>query len=398
MKLTRDALNSLTLPAGKLDVVFWDDSLPGFGCRLRGSRKTWLVQYRIRGRQHRESLGDIRRVSLEAARSIARKRFAMIELGVDPAAEKAAARLAEISTALTFRSVADRYLDTKKSSLRSSTYNAAVLHFTTHWAPFATLPIGTIGRADIAARLQALVKERGKVAAARARANLSALFAWAMREGLIDSNPTIATNRPDAGTRPRERVLNDAELAAIWNACGNNDGGRILRLLILFGCRRQEIGSLLWREVDLENRTLTIGGERAKNHRSLTLALPSVAIEILSSVPRRGEYVFGGFKAFRSWSDLKLVIDKCSKVSGWTLHDVRRSVATGMNELGIAPHVVEQILNHQSGHKRGVAGVYNKSVYANEVRTALVTWAEHIVALVEGRRSKVVAFKGADNG
>jgi integrase len=390
VKLTRDALNSLTLPAGKLDHVYWDDSLPGFGCRLRGSRKTWLVQYRIRGRQHRESLGDIRKVSLESARGIARKRFAQIELGVDPSAERAAARLAEVSTALTFKSVAERYLDTKKSALRSSTYNAAVLHFTTHWAPFATLPIGTIGRADIAARLQALVKERGKVAAARARANLSALFAWAMREGLVDSNPTIATNRPDAGTRPRERVLSNDEIVAIWNA-SDNDNGRIIRLLILLGCRRQEIGSLLWREIDLENGLMTISGERAKNHRTSVLALPPVALEILRSIPPRGEYVFGR-NGFRSWSDLKAEIDERSRVSGWTWHDVRRTAATGMNEIGIAPHLVEQILNHQSGHKRGVAGVYNKSVYANEVRIALVRWAEHIASLVEGRASKVLAF------
>ena len=212
MKLTRDALNSLALPAGKLDHVFWDDSLPGFGCRVRGSRRTWLVQYRVRGRQHRESLGDIRKVSLEAARGIARKRFAQIELGVDPSAERAAARLAEISTALTFKSVADRYLDAKKSALRSSTYNAAVLHFTTHWAPFATLPIGSITRADVAARLQAIVKERGKVAAARARANLSALFVWAAREGLADSKPDMSPPQP---LRPLARARANVCLAVL---------------------------------------------------------------------------------------------------------------------------------------------------------------------------------------
>jgi hypothetical protein len=137
MKLTRDALNSLALPAGKLDHVFWDDSLPGFGCRLRGSRRTWLVQYRVRGRQHRESLGDIRKVSLEAASGIARKRFAQIELGVDPIAERAAARLAEISTALTFKSVADRYLDAKKKCCaRAPTIPR--FYINAHWASFAT--------------------------------------------------------------------------------------------------------------------------------------------------------------------------------------------------------------------------------------------------------------------
>ena len=162
----------------------------------------------------------------------------------------------------------------------------------------------------------------------------------------------------------------------------------------MLGCRRQEIGSLLWREVDLENGTLTISAERAKNHRALTLPLPSIAVELLRAVPPRNEHVFGrSRRGFGSWSDLKTALDTRSKVSGWTLHDIRRSVATGMNELGIAPHVVEQILNHQSGHKRGVAGIYNRSSYQREVKAALAIWADHVRALAEGGESKIVPLR-----
>src|SRR6187402_1354245 len=90
MQFNREALATLTLPPGKSDHIEWDDSLPGFGVRLRGERKGWIVQYRVGRQQRRESLGDVRKVSLDAARKIARLRFAQVELGSDPAAERAA--------------------------------------------------------------------------------------------------------------------------------------------------------------------------------------------------------------------------------------------------------------------------------------------------------------------
>jgi integrase len=399
MRLTRDTIASLVQPAGKDDVVFWDDTLPGFGIRLRGDSRRWLIQYRAGPQQRRESLGDVRKVTLEAARKVARQRFAQVELGIDPALEKAKRTIEATATVLTFGSVVDRYLDTIRGELRHSTYRAAQLHLAEHWKPLARRPIGSIGRADVAAQLQTLVKERGRIAAARSRANLSALFSWAMREALVDSNPVVGTNQPDRSVGPRERVLGSDELVAIWKAAGADDHrggdddhrGGIIRLLILLGCRRQEIGGLLWSEVDLDRGSLTIGSERTKNHRALTLALPPAALAILS-VPRRGEFVFGGDHAFSSWSALKAQIDVSSGVRAWRLHDIRRSVATHMADTGVAPHVIEQILNHQSGHKRGPAGIYNRSSYEREVRAALALWADHIRALVEGSERKVLAF------
>lgn len=358
MKLTRKAVAALALPAGKDDTVYWDDSLPGFGVRLRGKSKSWLIQYRAGQRQHREALGDVRKVGLEDARRIARQRFAQIELGIDPALEKAKRTIEATATALTLAEVVRRFLDTRRDELRHNSYRGVKLHLTEHWQPLAGRPIGSIGRADVAAHLQTLAKERGRVAAARSRSTLSALYAWAMAEGLADGNPTIGTNQPDRGVRARERVLDGAELAAIWKAAAEGDGrGNIVRLLILLGCRRQEIGGLLWSEVDFDRGSLTVGSERTKNHRTLTLPLPAAALEILRAMPRQGEFVFGGDRGFSSWGALKTRIDAGSGVSGWVLHDLRRSVATGMADIGIQPHVIEQILNHQSGHKRGPAGI-----------------------------------------
>ena len=392
MKLTRNAVAGLVLPAGKDDTVYWDDSLPGFGVRLRGQSKSWLIQYRAGRRQHREALGDIRKVGLEDARKVARQRFAQIELGIDPALEKAKRTLEATATALTLGEVARRYLAARRDQVRQSTYRGAKLHLLEHWKSLAARPIGSINRADIAAQLQTLVRERGRVAAARSRSTLSAAFGWAMAEALCDSNPTVGTNQPDKGVGSRTRVLSSDELVALWKAASDDDRGRIVKLLILLGCRRAEIGGLPWSEVDLDRGCLIINGARTKNHRTLVLTLPTAALEILHSTPRRGDFVFGGSRAFNSWSGLKAQFDASSGVREWRPHDIRRTVATGMADLGVQPHVIEQILNHQSGHKRGVAGIYNRSSYEREVRAALALWAEHVLALIEGRASRVLAF------
>lgn len=392
MKFTRTTIGELTLPSGKLDHVHWDSELPGFGLRLRGESRSWLIQYRAHGKQHRESLGDIRKVTLEAARKVARQRFAQIELGVDPAAEKAKARLAT-NKALTLGATVTRYLEAKRGTLRPGTMAAATSHLTKHWKPLANRPLASVTRADVAAQLQVLTRERGRVSAARARSNLSALYAWAIGEGLTaGANPVDGSNRPDEDVKSRDRVLNEQELAAVWNACGDDNGGRVIKLLILTGARRNEIGKLLWREFDSDKGILIVSGTRTKNHHDLKLPLPSVALELLREAPRYGDHVFGKH-GFTNWTDLKAELDARSGVSGWTLHDLRRSTATHMADIGIQPHVIEEILNHRSGHKAGPAGIYNRSSYEREVRIALETWCDRITALAEGRDPKVITMR-----
>jgi integrase len=405
MKFTKDAVTALTPPPGKADHIEWDTEVPGFGVRLRGETKRWVVQYRIGSQQRRESLGDTRKVRLDDARKIARQRFAQAELGTDPAAERKRSKAAAVAAKLTLAAVATRYLDAKGDMHRPRTRSQARLHLTgPHWLPLANRPIGDIKRPEIAARLQEIVKEHGKTAASRARSNLSALFNWAMREGLCDQNPTIATNDPAEGIKARDRVLADREIAIVWNACGDDDFGRIVRLLILTGCRREEIGGLQWREIDLGAGIMTIPGERTKNHRTHVLTLPPMAMEILRAAPQREdrEFVFGSRGgSFSAWSYSTIALtNRIAAAEGaslprWTLHDLRRSMRTGLSKLGVAPHIAELVLNHV---KSGVAAIYDRHRYEREIAAALAVWADHLASIIDGTRNKVVTMPAQRGG
>jgi integrase len=415
MKLDKTTMAALMLPPGKSELFAWDDDLPGFGVRLRGNGARWVVQYRIGAQQRRESLGDVRKVTIEAARKIARNRFAQAELGTDPAAEKAKARAEAKAQKLTFEIVAKQYLGAKKGVVRDATYAQAEHHLHTLWKPFAKRPIDSIERADVAARLREIVADsatspralrakegfRGKTAAARARSNLSAMFTWAMAEGMCESNPTIATNNPAEGIDPRDRVLTDNELAAIWRACADDDFGRIAKLLILTGCRREEIGGLRWSELDLEAGTMTIPGERSKNHKAHSVILPSIAVDILRAAPVKvgREFVFGSRGgSFSAWSYSTMALNtRVAAAEGrppaeWVLHDLRRTMRTGLSKIGVLPHVAERVINHVKG---GVEAIYDRYTYEQEIKSALARWADHVLAIVENRGNNVTASRRA---
>jgi integrase len=212
--------------------------------------------------------------------------------------------------------------------------------------------------------------------------------------GLAESNPVIGSIQPkdcEIGTH----VLTDAEIATVWRACGNDDFGRVVKLLLLTGARKKEIGGLSWAELDTDNGTWTLPAERAKNGRAHTLPLPPMAWSIIEEVPHRAsrDHLFGIWSkdGFSNW-DAKDAFDKSlgDTVRPFDLHDLRRTVATGMADIGVQPHVIEQILNHVSGHRAGVAGIYNRSSYEREVRAALALWTDHVRTLVDGSARKVL--------
>jgi integrase len=399
MKLDAKTVARLELPADKADAIHFDDAMPGFGFRLRRSggqvRRSWVVQYRRVGGTRRILLGSAEVLSAETARAQAKKVLAKVALGEDPQAERIDTRA---KAKFTLRGITADYLAAKQVTVRVRTFTEVQRYLTgPYFKPLHNMPVDQITRRDVAARLLIIARESGSVTASRARSALSALFAWAMGEGLAQTNPVVGTNQPKAPPS-RSRVLDDAELAAVWSACREDDIGRIVRLLMLTGARRTEVGGMAWREIDLERGTWTIPGSRTKNHREHTLPLPALAQSIIQSMPQMvnrdclfGERASGGFT---SWADGKAAID--ARVSGqvrpWTLHDLRRSVATGMATLGVQPHIIEQVLNHQSGHKAGIAGVYNRSPYEREVKAALALWADHLRTIIGGGERKVLAF------
>jgi integrase len=416
MKLTQAAINT-PLPPGKSEVRIFDEDMPGFGLRIRkGGKRTWIIQFRGAGdgKSRTHTLGRVERMRASVARDLADKRLAQATLGRNPNQDKQTARA---QGAETFKTIAARFLTKQEQRLKPQSYAQVKTHLTDHWSTFDKLSIHMIDRREIAARLGAIAEERGPIAANRARANLSAFFAWAMKEGLVDVNPVIATNR-QADERARDRVLSDAELVAIWQACVDDDYGRIVRLLILTGQRRDEVGGVRRAEIDTKERKWTIPGARTKNSNPHEVPLSDAAVTLFkAALAREGREeraaIFGDGKSgagFSGWSKAKAAIDARIKKATdeqkpkgkknkterepWRLHDLRRTVATRMADLGVQPHIIEAVLNHISGHKAGVAGFYNRSVYAAEKRQALDLWAAHVEAIVAGNpASNVVAMK-----
>jgi len=390
----------LELPPGRSELRVFDEDLPGFGVRLRaGGKRTWIVQYRnASGKTQTATLGSTAVVNATRARQAAKQNLANITLGGDPQAKKAEQRA---RAAETLGAVATRFLRHQQERLKDRSFEQIETHLKKHWAPLDGLPVHEITRRTVAARLGEIAAERGPFAANRARTTLSGLFTWAMKEGLVDANPVLGTNR-QADEQARDRVLSDAELVAIWKACRDDDHGRIVRLLILTGARRDEVGDMAKAEISLDARKWNIPRERTKNSRAHELPLSDLAIGILKPATLREgreerELIFGdGAGGFSGWSKAKAAIDERigAAAAPWRLHDLRRTAATRMADLGVLPHVVEAVLNHVSGHKAGVAGVYNRALYAAEKRRALDLWAAHIEAIVAGRpASNVIPLK-----
>lgn len=391
IRFTDAFVRRLTVPAGKTDHIQWDPDLPGFGVRLRSGRASYVVQYRVGLEQRRKSLGDVRKVNLEDARGIARKRFAQVELGIDPDAEEAQRLADQTADARTFEKVVELYLEAQKPRVRPNTYIAEERYLRRHCGPLQKKPVSKVSFEDIADLIRKLVKAHGATSAARARGALSSFFAWCMRQGIgVKANPTIGTENPIYGKEPRDRVLTDDEIRMIWRNCLDDDFGKIVRLLMLTACRRDEIGGLRWSEVDVAGGKLALPKERTKSKRPHELTLPATAVAILESVTRRNsrETLFGGgANGFNAWSyntmalNARITAAEQKAPAPWRIHDLRRTVRTRLGKLGVLPHIAELVLNH-AGHKSGIGGVYDHHDYQPEIAEALRKWEAHLLTII----------------
>ncbi|MGC1236104.1 MAG: tyrosine-type recombinase/integrase [Xanthobacteraceae bacterium] len=398
MRLTDKTTARLRLEHGETDRVWWDEDISGFGIRLRdGGSRTWIYRYRIGSKQRSVILGSATAVPLAVARKNASGLAARIRLGEDPALDRDNARLEADNT---FGVLAQQYLETRKAEWRPVTCTEIKRHLTKYAKSLNRVPIAAISQRNIANLLNAIAKDAGDVTANRVRGSLCALFGWAMREGirLPEGNVAALTNKREE--KSRDRVLSDSELRTIWNACLDDDYGAILKLLTLTGQRAGEIAELRWDEVGDEQ--IRLPANRTKNGRPHTIPLAEPVKMILSRFNRDGRTcVFGRVDTgFNGWHNCKQALNARIAAAGkplaeWKPHDLRRTAATRMAELGIQPHIVEAVLNHVSGHKGGVAGIYNRATYDKEKREALNLWAEHVMATVEGRAATVVPLKRA---
>jgi integrase len=327
---------------------------------------------------------------------------ARVKLGEDPAGEKAEeqARAGE-----TFLAVAKLWLTKKrtKDNVRASTIKNLERYILRHAKSLHQFKLAGLAHSRAAAAcIDALGESGGKSAANRMQAALSQYFTFAVLEGYMERNPLAGSDT--FAEIPRDRVLNDEELAAIWDHAGDDHFGRIVRLLMLTGQRREEIGGLLRSELSNTGGfdVIDLPPSRTKNHRRHLIPLSRPAAAILEACrPHLGrdgrprDAVFGvGERGFSGWSRCKAELDgRISKargapLAGWVLHDLRRSLDTQLNDrFGVMPHVVEAILNHVStaaSARRGIAGTYNYAQYLNEKTAALGLWGDHIMSLTGG--------------
>ena len=234
------------VPAGMRDVLVFDDghkdAVPGFGIRkFKSGKASYIVKYSVGGKQRRQALGPVTRGNLKAMRVLASEVKARARLGQDLIAEKQAAK--NKLSALTLGQIVPKYLAVKESEMKPRSYAEVERHINVAWKPLHKRSIGDITRTDVVAVIDDLERGSGKVAADRARTSLSTLFAWAIDRGYCDANPTNDI-RSRAQEVSRTRVLSEAELVEVWKACLDDDYGRIVRLLILTGQRKTEVGDL----------------------------------------------------------------------------------------------------------------------------------------------------------
>ena len=402
MKLTLKSVAALKLPSGKTDHIEFDDDISGFGLRLReGGSRSWIFQYSLGSKQRRIAIGKASALTPDKARGIAADLHAKVRLGGDPAADKA---IGKASAALSFKAVAERYLARQRLNLRPRSYIEVERHILKNGKPLHGMPIAAIDQRTVAALLGGIADTKGTVTANRARASLSAMFGWAMREGLVAANPVALTNKHVE--QSRDRVLADQELGLIWKACLEDDFGRIVRILMLTGQRLTEISDLRKSEIDSGKGMIELPGARTKNGRPHQVPMSDFVTAILAAQTAKTEgrdlmFGRGDVRAFSGWMPAKRRLDariaeaNRKPLPHWVLHDLRRTCATRMADLGVQPHVIEAVLNHVSGHKSGIAGIYNRAIYAAEKAQALTLWASHITAIVEGRASNVTPLKRA---
>lgn len=410
MKLTALAVARLTPPeSGQVD--YFDTTMPAFGVRLSlAGTRSYFVMIRLHGKLTRLTIGkakikdDDLGVSLKDAREKAGQWAELAARGIDPRQLKAQEREENEARSLnTFKTVSERFTKQHvEPRLAAASRREYRLMFNgKDVAPWADKPVSSITRADVRAVLDSMIERGSPSMANNTLAYLRKFFNWCAEKDLIELPPTDRMKAP-APKVVGERTLNDSEIVEVWKAF-EEEGGNfrdLFKLLLLTGQRRSEVGGMHYDELaglDGGRPTWEIPGNRSKNGRPHLVPLSPRAARIINALPSRDDggllFTTTGTTPISGFSKAKERVDawvaKQREEAGakpmpeWTLHDLRRTMVTIMNEhLGIAPHVVEACVNHISGGaKAGVAGVYNKALYLNERREAMAAWAEFLEAL-----------------
>jgi integrase len=399
-KLTDKAIKNAKAPdAGR--AMLWDSvvadetSLPGsFGLRVSANGvKSWIIMYRIEDtknpgkvKQQYRKVGSYPSLSLAEAREVAREALKLAGQGIDPIQAKESEKRA-VASIKSVRDAVEVFIQ-RYAKQKNRSWKEVERVFNYYIIPkMGDRPLPSITPGDIHDVLDTLMDAGHPYMANRVFAHTRKFFNWCSERHWISEPPTKNISRP-AEEQARDRILDNGEVERLWQGCGELGWpfGPYFKLLLITGQRRNEVAGMKWDHIDLGNRLWTLPKEETKAKRQHEVPLSPMAVEILEAAPQDGTYVFSttgktpisGFsKAKKRWDEIL-----AENLTPWRLHDIRRTVASGMAEIGIAPHVIEKVLNHSTGQISGVAAVYNRYAYTEEKRTALVAWSRALEAIV----------------
>jgi integrase len=375
--LTDATVKRLKVPTGKQEDVF-DVGYPGLSLRVSyGGRKAWVFFYRHNGELRRLSLGLYPAMTLAQAREAWREARQDAQAGRDPATARKRQK-----GAIDFAGVTAEWL--KRDQAKNRSHDAVKRLIDKDVMPaWCHRPIAEIGRRDVLDVTDAIVDRGSPITARRLHAHLHRLFKWSVGRGIIAVNPMADLPKPGQETK-RDRVLGDDELVAVWKDAGKLGWpfGDAIRLLILTGARRQEIAALRWSEID--GNVIKLDGARTKNAQPHKISLSSAAKAALVNVPRISDtdlvFSTNSKTPVSGWSRVKANVG--SDLPPWTIHDLRRTVATGLQKLGVNLQTIEAVLGHVSGSRSGIVGTYQRHSFDAEKRAALEAWGAHVTGLV----------------
>jgi integrase len=380
IRLTKSAIDGLT--SSKSDVVYWDAGYPGFGVKVTPKgRKVFIVLYRTGGagsRLRKYTIGPYGRVTLHQARVAAQKVFAAKLEGRDPAAEKRAAKRRVVADRI--EDLLESFIAQRLSQNRSGSEIARLLRREVGQT-WGGRSVHEFSKRDVVELITAIEQRGAPVAANKLLKTVKTFLRWCVGRAILDQSPAEGVPLPTKEVA-RDRVLDDDELARVILAARQMGGpyGGLVELLALTGQRREEVAGLQWEELDLARRLWALPRSRTKNAKAHLVHLSEQSMAVLTRAEGPGPYVFSllGTKPFQEFSRAKRRLDELSGVTGWRLHDLRRTCVSGMARLGIAPHIADKILNHQAGTISGVAAVYQRHDFLAERRTAVEKWGAHI--------------------
>jgi integrase len=353
----------------------FDLGYPGLSLRIgHGGAKTFQQFYRVGGKLKRETLGRWPAITLATARDTWRRTREAVARGEAPSAN---------GKGQLFEHVVEEWLRRDQADSRqSSQYQLHRLVEADLLPAWRGRHVTNITKRDVLTLLDGVVDRGAPAQAKKIEAYVKRFFRWCHQRDLIAANPLEAME-PLPKPKSRERILSDDEFAKVWHAADEGPHRIAIRLLVLTGARREEISQLKWCEID--GTSIVLAGERTKNGEPRIIPLSVPAMALLAANPHIGDYVFtlGGHKPIGSWGRAKRALDDAAGVTGWRIHDLRRTVATGMQKLGVTLQTVEAVLGHTSGSRDGIVGVYQRHDYAAEKISALEAWGAHVMAKVQ---------------